>query len=142
MRKVLILILLTLAIFIGCGKDEEQEDSKTEQLVGTYRVYNPDIVGEKIDSVTLTIENNIRYRFVHYPFRQGWAVNICNSSGIVEEFGSNFATFFPDSIDGFDCDTIHVPRDLFTADFRYHGDTIHMDRDDGTLLYEIRLLAR
>ena len=141
MRMFLILGLLTLVVVIGC---EEEDDTHTgsESFRGTYLVENPSIVGVKIDSVTLTVERNERYRFVHYPYRPGRDVNFCNSSGAVEEFGTNIATFFPESIDGAECDTIRIPRDMFIADFRNHGDTIHMDRDDDTLVYEIRLLSR
>lgn len=138
MRKFLILGLLTLSVLIGCEEDEDEPI--TEQFAGTYRVYKSNIVWEKIDSVTLTVESNISYRFVHYPFRPGGMVDICNSAGTVEEFGTNFATFFPESIGGAECDSIRIPRDMFVTDFRAHGDTIYMDRDDDTLVYEIRLL--
>lgn len=141
MRKSLILGLLTLALLNGCeGKDNSSGQS--ESFRGTYRVYDPAFVGEKIDSVTLTIESNIRYRFVHYPFQPGGMVDFCNSAGTVEEFGTNFATFLPESMEGSGCDSIRIPRDMFVTDFSTHGDTIYMDRDDDTLVYEIRVVVR
>jgi hypothetical protein len=140
MLKFLILGFLTLSVLIGCEEDEDEPI--TEQFAGTYRVYDPAVVGEKIDSVTLTVDNNVRYRFVHYPILAGRVVNFCNSSGTVEEFGTNFATFFPESIEGVGCDSIRIPRDMFVTDFTTHGDTLYMDRDDNTLVYEIRLITR
>lgn len=141
MRKLPILGLLTLVLLIGC-KEEDSTAERLESFRGTYLVENPSVVGVKIDSMTMTIENNVRYRFVHYPFRPGREVNFCNSSGAVEEFGTNSAIFFPESIDGAECDSIRIPRDMFIADFRNHGDTIYLDRDDDKLVYEIRLLPR
>lgn len=139
MRKLFILGLLTLAVLNGCEEKDNSSD-QSESFRGTYRVYDPAFVGEKIDSVTLTIENNIRYRFVHYPYQPGGVADICNSSGRVEEFGTNFATFFPESIEPGGCDSIRIPRDMFVTDFASHRDTIYMDRVTDTLVYEIRLV--
>ena len=139
MRKFLILGLLTLAVLVGC-EEEDSSSERSESFRGTYRVYNPAMVGEKIDSVTLTVENKVRYRFVHYPFQSGSVVDICNSSGTVEEFGTNFADFYPESIEGSGCDSLRIPHGMFITDFRSHRDTIYMDRDDDTLVYEIRLV--
>ncbi|MDH3891162.1 MAG: hypothetical protein OEV49_08765 [candidate division Zixibacteria bacterium] len=139
MRTLSILILIFLTVLVGCVEKDDSSE-KSESFRGTYRVYNPAVVGEKIDSVTLTIESEVRYRFAHTPFRPGVVVDICNSSGMVEEFGTNFATFFPESVEVGGCDSIRIPRDVFTTDFQNHGDTIYMDRDDDSLVYEIRLL--
>lgn len=138
MRTLPTLLLLTLTLlFVGCEKDEDEPI--TEQFVGTYRVYDPDVVGEKLDSVSLTVEENTRYELIHYPVRPGRTVDFCNSSGIIDAFGTNLAVFHPQTIDFGGCDSIRVPRDTFVADFVNHGGTIHFDRDDGTLAYELRV---
>ena len=141
MRTLPILLLLLLAVLIvGCEKDED--DPITEQFVGTYRVYDPAIVGEKLDSVNLIVDENTRYQFVHYRVRPGSEIDFCHSSGIVDGFGTNLAVFHPQTIELGDCDSIRVPRDTFVADFVNHGDTVHFDRDDGSLVYELRLITR
>ncbi len=137
MRAMSILTPLLLAVLIGCEKDEDEPI--TEQFVGTYRVYDPDVVGEKLDSVNLTVEENTRYELIHYPVRPGRTVDFCSSSGTVDGFGTNIAVFHPQPIDAVECDSIRVPRDTFVADFVNHGDTIHFDRDEDTLVYELRV---
>ena len=136
MRAISILTLLLLAV-VGC--EEEEDDPITEQFVGTYRVYDPAIVGEKLDSVSLTVEENTHYQFVHYRVRPGAVIDFCSNSGTVNGFGTNIAVFHPQTIDVGGCDSIRVPRDTFVADFVNHGDTIYFDRDEDTLVYELRL---
>ncbi len=141
MRTWLLITAVWCLLLVGCEEKDNSSD-QSESFRGTYRVYDPAFVGEKIDSVTLTVESNLYYRFVHYPFQPGSVVDICNSVGTVEEFGTNFATFIPESIEGSGCDSLRIPHDMFVTDFRSHGDTIYMDRDADTLVYEIRLVMR
>ncbi|MCK4461898.1 MAG: hypothetical protein KAW46_08825 [candidate division Zixibacteria bacterium] len=137
MRKLSTFALILALLPVGCEKDEDEPI--TEQFVGTYRVYDPDFVGEKLDSVNLIVDENTRYQLIHYPERSGRMANFCSSSGIVDGFGTNIAVFRPQTIDLGNCDSMRVPRDTFIADFRNHGDTIWMDRDEDTLVYELRL---
>jgi len=133
-----ILFLLVFAAVIGCEK--EKDDPITEQFVGTYRVYDPDVVGEKLDSVRLVVEDNARYQFVNFAVRPGADVDICSSAGTVSGFGTNFAVFRPASFTSGNCDTVRIPRDTFVSDWRSHGDTVYMDRVGDSLTYELRLL--
>jgi len=140
MRTLRILLPLLLAVIVGC--EEEKDEPIQEQFVGTYRVYDPAVVGEKLDSVNLIVAETTRYQFVHYQERPGALIEICNSSGLVDGFGTNFAVFYPRQIDVAGCDSIRVPRDTFVSDWRNHGDTVYMDRDEDTLVYELRLITR
>jgi hypothetical protein len=140
MRLLRILLLLLLAAVIGC--EEEEEDPIEEQFVGTYKVYDPDVVGEDLDSVILTVDETTRYQLLHYRERSGASIDFCNSVGLVSGFGTNFAVFGPRQIETANCDSVRIPRDTFVSDWQNHGDTIWMDRDDGTLVYELRLMTR
>ena len=140
MRTLPLFLMLLLAVIVGCEEDEDEPI--TEKFVGTYRVYDPAIVGEKLDSVNLIVDENTRYQFVHYRVHPGAEIDFCHSSGIVDGFGTNLAVFHPQSIDAVGCDSIRVPRDTFVADWQTHGDTVYFDRDEDTLVYELRMITR
>lgn len=133
-------VVLVVSVLAGGCQDEEVEQTR-EVLRGTYFVDHPAFVGgEKTDSLTMTVTDNRSYVLNHYPDPSGDDVEFCGSSGTLGAWGGTLVTFSPDQTFGANCDAARVPRGQFQADFRTHGDTIHLDKTVADSIFRIRLI--
>ena len=133
-KTMCVMAVVACCVLAGCGDDEDP--IPTVAYRGVYRVYRLEVVGDKTDSVILTIENNRNYSIENFDAD----IAFCNSAGVVEDFGSNFAFFDPMTIDSGNCDVKRLPRGEFHSDFVNHGDTIWLDRLSADSAFSFRLI--
>ncbi|MFH1687639.1 MAG: hypothetical protein ABIE70_08985 [bacterium] len=137
-RALSAVVIVAFSVLISCG--DKHLESTVETYRGTYHFEHPANVGaSKTDSVIFTLTDKHNYHFDHFSDVGSQVVEICSSSGTVQNFGSNVAVFDPETIDYGNCDTLRIPRGLFAADFISHGDTIWLDRVSNDTTYSIRL---
>lgn len=129
-----ILCVGILCTMISCT-EEDPIVPEPISFRGSYRVFDPLIVGEKFDSVLLTISQG-HYSFIHYDTPR----DFCDSEGAVIGYGTPTVEFVTTQRFGVNCDSLNVPVGKFTAVYVGHGDTIHMDRVGPTLQFSLRLL--
>ncbi len=92
------------------------------------------------DTVSFTVEGN-EYRLIH----QTRASTLCDSKGIVNNFGTNELWLEPREIDTGNCDYQKVPQGKFVSVFR--GDSLYLGPDTVhfsgaypyTMIYEFKL---
>ena len=83
----------------------------------------------KIDSLIFTTQRNTTYRMMFYKSSPvDPLVNFCYCEGTLIDFGTAKVSFAPTTIIRENCDTLRIPRGLFEADFRTHGDTVYIEK--------------
>jgi|GEM_PF-2130069 len=137
MRIRILGIILVLALLLAACESEE-EDTTVERFHGIYRVYDQSVVGEKNDSVRLTVTDNQGYSLVHWPNIPGGEIEICNSRGELVAFGSSEFRFVPSIVDSAGCDHTNIPRGIFSADFRDYRN-IMFDRIVADSVFSLQL---
>ena len=60
-------------------------------------------------------------------------VDFCFCEGTMLDFGTAKVSFDPTTIIREHCDTLIIPRGLFEADFRNHGDTVYIEKSFQTI---------
>jgi len=142
MLKIFCISLLIVS-FIGCSNTIT--DGKADRDVKTFRgeylsnnIAN-NIGSRKTDSLILTIINNQTYSIRFFDVSEN-DKDFCSHTGYVDDFWTSSVTFTIGSIDYNNCDTLHLPKKTFTADFLNHGDTILLERIMGDTIRKITLL--
>ena len=136
-------IALTALFLFGCSNTIT--DGKKERDVKFFRgefISNNDagnIGTRRIDSVELTLTNNVSYSFRFYDVSSD-DINFCDHSGLVGDFWTNTVSFSVGLITYNNCDTLNIPRGTFVADFLTLGDTILLEQINGDKLRRITLL--
>ena len=117
-------LLAPVVIHLGC---KSTTDSKVEKEVFYGRfIYEHDphfVGGIDTDLVKFTIEGT-EYSIVFSTFR----TKICSSGGKAYDFGTNTVTLVPQIRLSANCDTIHIPRGIFSS--RFVGDSVYLLRFD------------
>ncbi len=136
---------ITIVVLFLFGCSNTITDGKADRDIKTFRgefISNNDagdIRSRRIDSVELTLTNNVSYSFRFYDISDG-EVDFCNHSGLVGDFWTNSVTFSVGLISYNNCDTLNIPRGVFVADFLNFGDTILFEHINGDTLRRLTLL--
>lgn len=86
--------------------------------------HDPHVVGGiDTDLVKFTIEED-DYSLVYSTFNS----KICSSAGMASDFGTNTVTLVPQTRLQSNCDTIHIPKGVFSS--RFVGDSLYLLRYD------------
>lgn len=130
MNKLVCLLLLISTVFMSCS-EEDDLGLPDEEFRGTYFVKAVDatIHEAKIDSVIFQTKRNITYSMLFYkstPADQ--LVDFCFCEGTLLDFGTAKVSFDPTLIIRENCDTLRIPKGVFSADFRTHGDTVYIEK--------------
>ncbi len=141
-------------ILVSCS-EEDDLGPPDEEFIGTYMVRDLSVVIDdaKIDSIVFSTQRNTTYRMMFYESSSADTVgSFCYCEGSMIDFGTAKVTFAPTLIIRENCDTLRIPRGLFEADFRTHGDTVYITKiirdlerwgtgvDSTDYLYELKLL--
>ncbi len=124
---VLTVLLATLAPVLGIFNCTSTTDSKIEKEIFYGRfIYEHDphfVGGIDTDLVKFTIEGT-EYSIVFSTFHS----KICSSAGKAYDFGTNTLTLVPKTKLQSNCDTIHIPKGIFSS--RFVGDSIYLYKFD------------
>ena len=142
----LISSIFLLLLPIGCN-NEGNLGPANEEFVGVYLMRDTQIaMSEKIDSVIFTVFRNTTFSMIFYEGEgSGKDVDFCNCQGNIIDFGTAKASFDPTSISYGNCDTLRIPRGLFSADFINYDSVIVIEKrepysDVDDTLYQLILL--
>lgn len=123
-NKFYIAVLSTcIALFACSGEDNGTQSVFEVDLIGTYHVTYSAVVGNKSDSVLLSITANT-YSASHF----GPDPRFCNSEGVITDYGTPLVTLSRQTVLGSGCDSLRIPEGTFEADYRSRGDTIVFER--------------
>ena len=79
--------------------------------------------GVDTDQVVFTIQDR-EYSFVFSTFNS----RVCDTKGTAYSFGTSRVDFVPDSLLNENCDSIHIPRGIFSSAFK--GDSLYLLKYD------------
>jgi len=118
-KTILVALCLVIA---GCSKSGDNVGPIAEiDLIGTYTVAHSALVGQKSDSVFITIINTT-YTTTHF----GPDPRFCDVQGTIVDYRRAKVDLVPDEIFVGGCDSLRIPRGTFDA--RYAGDTVILER--------------
>lgn len=122
-RLVLVGVACVLA-GMACSKDPvttiEPEVFSGMMVLDPLFESNPYIYDDDSTGVMLIVEGSFYEVILDDPTD----LMLCSSQGTIQGFGSNRVTLSPTEVIGADCDSVHIPKGVFSATFR--GDSLYI----------------